>query len=148
MVVLIKAQGTIPEPIPTTLAMLLCDQVIVEAGSGKKTLVGVFDRMYAASVPFAYATGFSVFARLTDAEGRYTFKVDVVFLDEDRIIGGGSTEVVTAQDRLGFVDLVVRLPVMPFENYGKYEFQLHANDIYIGRTTLTVAPLAQAPKGS
>jgi len=32
-------------PIPVLMAMLLCDMVITDPDTGKKTLVGIFDRL-------------------------------------------------------------------------------------------------------
>lgn len=118
--------------------MLLCDQVITDAETGKKTLVGVFDAIHPENVPFLYAGGFSVYARLSDAEGKYLFKVEVVYLDEDKALSSIETAVLQAPDRLAFVDLVLRIGGMGFEKFGKYEFQLFANNVYIGRSTITV----------
>lgn len=125
--------------IPTVLAMLLCDQVITDAESTKKTLVGLFDSVFASQVPVLYAKGFSIFARLSDVEGKYNFRVDVVFLDEDKALGSVTTKEVIAPNRLGFVELIIVVSGIGFEKYGKYEFQLYANDVYVGRTTLIVA---------
>jgi hypothetical protein len=117
--------------------MLLCDQIIIEAGSGKKTLVGLFDSMHPPEVPFMLPSMW-VYARLSDAEGSYVFKAEIVHLDEDKIVGTAQTAPITAPHRLGFVDLTLQLQMVPFVKFGKYEFQLHANGIYIGRSTLTV----------
>ncbi len=124
--------------IPTVLAMLLCDQVITDAGSQKKTLVGLFDSVFTPQVPFLYVGGFSIFARLSDAEGKYNFRVDVVFLDDDKPLGSVTTNEVIAPNRLAFVELIMVVAGIGFEKYGKYEFQLYANDVYVGRTTLIV----------
>ncbi len=133
-------------PIPTVLAMLLCDLVITDAESKKKTLVGVFDRIYTPETPFVYPKGFSIYARLSDAEGVYTFKVEIVYLDEDKVIGSASVNDIKAPERLGIVELIMVLPVGAFEKFGTYEFQLYANDVYVGRTTLLVT--TPPPKGN
>jgi Family of unknown function (DUF6941) len=125
-------------PIPTVLAMLLCDLVITDAESKKKTLVGVFERMYTPETPFIYPRGFSIYARLSDAEGHYTFKVETLYLEDDKIVQTSSIHEFNAPERLGVVEIVMVLPVMGFEKLGTYEFQLYANEVYIGRTTLKV----------
>ncbi len=128
-----------PANIPSLLAILLCDQIIIEQGSGKKTLVGVFEEMWSAGEPIAHPVGF--FARITDLEGIYLFVIKVVRIAAD---GEIVVAVVNAQweqtitDRLANLDLALNLPVV-FPKFGKYEFQFFANEIYIGRAVLNVS---------
>ena len=62
---------------PFPLALLLCDSVIVDERSKKKTLVGVFNRVWAKQFPTTYSP-LTIYARLTDAQGRYDFRIDYV----------------------------------------------------------------------
>ena len=124
-------------PIPSIVAMLLCDHVITEAGSNKKTLIGVFDRWQLLKFPERLGT-FWIYARLTDAEGKYVFKLRFVYLDEDKFLMEAKTEEITAADRLASCELALPVPLMPVEKPGRYEIQLLANDVYIGRTTMSV----------
>jgi hypothetical protein len=128
--------------IPTVLALLLCDQVITDATSGKKTLVGLFDSMHPPNVPFP-APPFCIYARLSDAEGKYNFRVDIVHLEQDQKLGGVQVGEATAPDRLRFVDLVMQMPPGLPLTYGTYEFQLFANDVFIGRAIMLVQPPAK-----
>ncbi len=117
--------------------MLLCDQVITDAETGKKTLVGVFDSMRPPTAPFP-APPFAIYARLSDAEGKYTFRTDIVYLDADEKMGNIQVGEADAPDRLKFVDLIMRIPPGMALKYGTYEFQLYANDVFIGRITMRV----------
>ena len=110
---------------------------IIEQQGGKKTVVGIFDDLWAIQVPAGRAMGF--FARMTDLEGRYRFIIKVVRVSaEGEIVVGqvefGATELI--DDRLKNLDIAVNLPPLVFPTYGKYEFQLFANDVYIGRAVL------------
>ena len=67
--------------LPSVLAILLCDWIIIECGTGKKTLVGIFDELGSPSFPASRTVGF--YARLTDLEGSYHFNVRIVRLDGD-----------------------------------------------------------------
>ena len=123
--------------IPSVLAVLLCDTIIIEQGTGKKTLVGLFENLNAADFPTARPVGF--FARLTDMEGNYHFDVRVVRLDAEKeeLMVGAEFEY-KADDRLAILDVALNLPPVPFLTPGRYEFQLYADDgIYIGRAALT-----------
>ncbi len=123
--------------VPSVVAMLLCDNVITDAETKKKVLIGVFDRLNAAHFPAA-AAGFWVYARLTDAEGKYVFRLRFVFLDEDKPVAEARSNELAATDRLAFLELTFHVPVLPLEKPGRYEIQLYANDVYIGRTTMSV----------
>lgn len=123
--------------IPSVLAILICDTIIVDALTQKKTLVGLFDQVWSASFPTAQRLG--LYARLVDMDGEYKFIIRMVSLsDGESIIGFVETEVVKCLDRLGIIDLALNLPPVLFQRAGLYEFQLYANDDYIGRAVLKV----------
>lgn len=127
-------------PIPSVVAMLVCDSVITEAGTNKKTLVGVFDRWNVRELP-TNVSQFWVYTRLTDAEGKYIFQLKFVYLDEDKLLGEAHTSEISALDRLGFVELAFPVPFLGVEKAGRYEVQLYANDVFIGRSTMSVIAL-------
>ena len=117
--------------------MLVCDNVITEAGTNKKTLVGVFDHWNLPAIP-ANVPPFWVYARLTDAEGKYIFDLKFIYLDGEKRLAEARTSEISAIDRLGFIDLAIPLPFLPVEKAGRYEVQLYANDVFVGRTTMSV----------
>ena len=125
-------------PIPTVSVFLLCDQVIAETGTNKKSLIGMFDRLFVQQLPALHLQPVWVFAKLTDASGEYTFRVEIVKLESDKFIGRMVTPKSMIKDRLKPVDIVLRLPPFPLSELGTYEFQLFANDVWIGRTLLYV----------
>src|SRR5437899_3153524 len=112
-----------PPPIPSVLVFLVCDQVIQEAGTNKKSLIGMFDRIYAKQVPAAGGP-FWLFAKIVDAEGNYSFRIEVVKLETDKQIGRMDMPPMPVPDRLAGAELVLRIPMLPFEEYGTYEFNL------------------------
>jgi hypothetical protein len=125
-------------PIPSVIAMLVCDQVITEQGSGKKSLIGVFERLNA----FAFPTlaRLAIYAKLVDAAGQYEFRVRLVNLKNESRVAELKT---SAQIKEGITgELVINLGGIPFPEAGKYEFQLYANEIYLHRVTITVAQAA------
>ncbi|MEK7403640.1 MAG: hypothetical protein AAB225_00895 [Acidobacteriota bacterium] len=121
---------------PSVLAVLVCDSVIVDSQTGKQSLIGIFDNIHSVQAPFSQRLGF--YARMTDAEGEYKFVVRIVYLgDEEETVGGLETGAVVAANRLQVLNLALNLPPVPFPKFGRYEFQLLANDVYIGRTVIT-----------
>ena len=129
-------------PVPTVLAMLLCDQIITDATSKKKTLVGIFDRIVVSAMP-AKIGNFYLYARITDAEGGYTLSIRIVRLADEKIMVYAETEEKAVKDRLAFADLAVAIPPFGIDQAGRYEVQLFANEVYIGRVTTEVVPLKE-----
>jgi hypothetical protein len=129
-------------PVPTLVGMFLCDSVIQDAQTTKKSLIGIFTQVNA--IGFPTVVNVSVFARLTDAEGKYRFRLDVVNLNENKTIVSLPTPGdLEAPNQLAFVELVMQVQGLPIPSPGKYEFQLWGNDVYLGRTTMEALLLKQ-----
>ena len=127
---------TLMAPVPSVLAVLICDSVIIDSQTKKQSVIGIFDQVHSPNAPFFQRLGF--YARITDAEGEYKFTIRVVYLgDEEEVVGGLETETAVASDRLGILNLALNLPPLPFPKFGRYEFQLFANEVFIGRAVLT-----------
>jgi len=116
--------------------MLLCEIFITDAATGKKTLVGLFDRLTAPDFPMV-AQGFTLFARLTDMNGKYAVRFDLVSLEDEERMASFTAEMQSPPDRLATGDLAVQFPPgIKFERPGRYEFQMYADEVFIGRCTL------------
>lgn len=129
-------------PVPTLVSLLLCDTVIQDAVTSKKSLIGMFVQVNA--VAFPTTVNLALFARLTDAEGKYRFRTDVVNLNEDKtVLSLPPTVDLEAKDQLAFVELVMQIQGLPIPSPGKYEFQLWGNDVYLGRTVMDAVLMKQ-----
>lgn len=129
--------------IPTLLSALVCEQIIIETGTQKKTLVNVFDTLTSETLPAVRALG--IFVRLTDLDGSYKVEIRVVHVAglEERLIGKLTMKDVEVHEPGIFVDVALNLPPAAYQDYGRYEFQIWANDdLYLGRTFIDV----QRPK--
>ncbi|MFW5857161.1 MAG: DUF6941 family protein [Planctomycetota bacterium] len=135
-------------PLPVASAVLLADQIIVEAGSGKKTLVGVYSNIFAPRTPFWRHV--NLYAELTDAFGTYDLDLTAHHLDGNAVVASTCLEAVEAADRLRPLELVVRLPVA-FPGYGTYELRIaHEGRVFANRTVRVQPPPAgaEAPPAS
>lgn len=72
-------------PIPSVVAMLICDQVITEQVTNKKSLIGVFDKFFSPSYP-AILPRLAVYVKLADAVGSYLFRLRTVKLKDESAI--------------------------------------------------------------
>lgn len=125
-------------PIPKTNAMLICDYVITERGTNKKSLIGVFENIGAVTFPCTHFA-MSVYIKLTDAQGGYQFRLELVDLQSDVTIGKSEMpEEVTVPSPLDAHELVFNLRGVRFMHPGKYEFRIFANDRIFGQKKLVV----------
>lgn len=129
-------------PVPSVLAMLLCDQIIIDALTQKKSLIGIFDKLNVLSFPAGLNC--AVYAKLADAEGNYRFKIRVVHLKDERLMGEVTADGLV-KTMLESADVAVYLNGFVVPEPGKYEFQLFANEMYLSRTTLDAVQLGAPP---
>jgi len=115
---------------PSVQAFLVCDTIIVDQLTGKKSLIGTFTHLWAPNFPCQHPQ-MGVYFCFTDAEGTYEFELRLIFLDEDKVIGKASLSPITIQNRLEIHDLGVNLPSLVFPGPGRYEFRLYGNGHFI-----------------
>ena len=122
---------------PSKEAMLVCDQIITEAGTNKKTLVGIFEQIYTPKLPCTHSN-LSVYIKFTAALGTYQFRLELVDLHTNTVIGNGTLPNQTIEDKLTSYELVFNLRNLKFTNLGKYEFRIFADDELFGTKTFHV----------
>lgn len=124
-------------PHPALKAMLICERAIREAGTGKVTLVGIFDNISSTAFPFDFVGGLAVYARLTDAQGRYPIRLELVRLADEQAIGRAIVEA-EILDRMGSHEVTFNIGHVRFDRPGRYEFRLFANERFGGAIVLDV----------
>ena len=133
-------------PIPSVQAMLVCEKIIEEAGSGKKSLINLFTEVRSNGLPVSMAM--ALYVRLTDGEGMYVFKVDIVHLQTDKKIASATLPGIESTDRLRPMEVVILIPRIDFGEAGKYEFQIYANDVFLGHSSVDVGVAGAKPDAS
>jgi hypothetical protein len=123
--------------------MLLCDLTIREHGTGKISLIGVFEHISAGRFPVVHRA-LSVYAKLTDAEGDYTIRLDLVRLDDNQLIAQGTLKA-TFADRMSPGELIFNLENLALERPGHYEFRLYAEDRFVASKSFGVMQSGRAP---
>lgn len=119
---------------PKVNALLICDQVIVDKYSGKKSLIGIFENINAKKFPVQHPS-LAIYASLTDAAGVYSIKVTINELIENTIIGEATIPEMKFTDRLGLNEIIMNLQGLRFNQEGKYALNLYANDEIIATKT-------------
>ncbi len=123
--------------LPVVKAFLVCDYVIHEQDTNKKSCIGIFHQINAPRFPCRHGQ-LAIYANITDALGEYVFQLTLANLKDGGEIGNGSTPPLRIPDRLQTAELAFRLQNIVFPEPGKYEFRLVANDEQIAQKIVTV----------
>ena len=123
-------------PTPMVKSFLIADTVIQDRGTGKWTVVGLFDQIYAPAFPCIHPS-VAIYVRLTDAWGKYRVKIE--FRDhEDNCVSTFQGINLEVSDRLQGVEFGLATQGMPLKKPGRYQFQLFLNDEYVASAPLHV----------
>ena len=112
-----------PHP-PEVLAMILCDQIITDVHTNKKSLIGLFDQVETASLPCVLHE-LHVYVSLTDGHGRLPLVLTCIVGDGGDELFRGDSEVEFC-DPLQVVELQFIFPNARFPRAAEYRFQLSA----------------------
>lgn len=132
---------------PKCKAILLCDKTILEQGSNKISLIGVFQNFRLGTIP-GLTREAEVFCQITDAEGEYELRVEIHDLDGGEIIARAEGQPIEIPHRLMRANIIIPFPQIPIPHAGKYDFVLLANNCEIDRQTFTVSEIKGGEDGS
>ena len=122
---------------PILKAMLLCDQTLVEEGSHKRTLIGLFDRIKASQFPSTHPS-MSVYVQFREIEGTFSFALELYDLTEGKIMNRSVIKDFVVQNKSRDCELVFNLLSVRFEHAGEYEFRIYVNDLVFGQKSFSV----------
>lgn len=124
-------------PTPTVQAFLVCDQVIEDSLTKKKSLIGIFTHLQAASFPFQHQQ-MGLYFCLTDAQGPYHFDIDLIYLNSEQLICKATLPNIEIGDRLQISDFGINIPLLIFPAPGRYEFRLRMEGHLIAQKDFNV----------
>ena len=117
---------------PILKAMLLCDQTLVEEGTNKRSLIGIFDRITASTIPTVHPS-MSMYVQFREVEGTFDFTLELYDLGADKVLHRATVKDFKVQDRSRDCELVFNLISVRFERAGEYEFRIYINDAVFGQ---------------
>ncbi len=120
------------QPKPILKAMLLCDQTIVEEGTHKRTLIGLFDRIQSSQYPTVHPA-MSVYVQFREIEGIFEFTLELFDLAAGKAMNKALIKDFRVQDKSRDCELVFNLLSVRFDRPGDYEFRIFVNDNIFGQ---------------
>ncbi|MBQ27523.1 MAG: hypothetical protein CMH81_05205 [Nitrospiraceae bacterium] len=132
---------------PSLQAIVVCDTIIEDRNTGKKSLVGIFTHLASKAFPCNYPS-MSIYFCVTDAEGDYTFSLTLVHLDQNKQIAENTLPTITIKNRLQIVDYGITILHVQFQSPGRYDFRLFANNEFIGNKDFVVIQAKQPAQHS
>jgi hypothetical protein len=137
---LTQEERPLSKVVPVLVAALACDGAVADSATGKKTLVGIFDRVIVPTFPTQQPM--ALYMKLTDAEGSYKIEVRYVATNSGQELAKAAGQLELAS-RLGSFDFFIPLPPVQIPSEGRYEFQVWANGVYLGGTFIDAVTQAQ-----
>jgi hypothetical protein len=108
---------------PVALAMILCDAIHVDPGTGKRTLLGLFSVLFAREFPVTHPL-MAVYTCLTECHGKVPFTLRIVDVNEEREPVFEVSDEIDIGDPLGVAELDFRIGGLVFSAPGEYRCQL------------------------
>ena len=122
---------------PILKAMLLCDQTLVEEGTKKRSLIGLFDRVSTAQMPTVHPS-MSVYVQFREVEGVFDFTLELYDLAEGKALHKAMIKNFKVHERSRDCELVFNLLATRFEHPGEYEFRIYIDDTVFGQKSFQV----------
>ncbi len=125
-------------------AFLVCDHVIQDAQTGKKSLIGVFHELRAERYPAVHPQLW-IYANLTDGHGRYALEIRLVDVQEGSVLSRGEPPPLEIAGPLQVAELSAQLRNVGLPRPGLYEFHLLSNGQVLATKAVHATLLASPP---
>ena len=117
------------KPSPTGLAIVICDQIIEDKLTGKKSLIGIFNQIGTQSFPCRHPQ-ICVFVSLTEGRGQSAARLRIVH-DESSQVVAEVNGTIQFPDINAVVELNFNLVGLTFPEPGMYSIEFYCDDALI-----------------
>ena len=130
---------------PMGLALLVCDMVIQDRQTNKRSLIGLFDRLFANQFPCVHPQ-LSVFISLTSGRGTYQCEVRCRN-SEDGTPAFSAKGPMTMNDPMQVVEMVFNMQGVRFTEPGHYWLECLVDEVPVMMRRITVTKPEKKSKG-
>jgi hypothetical protein len=131
------------KPGPVGLAMVICDQILEDKLTNKKSLISIFNSIGTSQFPCRHPQ-LCVFVSLTEGQGESVAKLRIVHDETDKVL----TEIsgpIQFPDINAVVDLNFNLVGMEFPDPGLYSIEFYCDDLLVLERRFHVMQVQQPP---
>lgn len=122
---------------PMGLAMIICDQVITEASTNKKSLIGTFNQISAANFPCVHPK-FFVFVVLTGGHGKVNAELSCMDESQGDVKCFGTSGPLEFKSPTDVVELVFGLNAVHFQHPGNYRMDFSCDGAIVLQRPFTI----------
>jgi hypothetical protein len=122
--------------VPSLVSFLICDQVIDDKLSNKKSAIGIFNTIIVPRLPTAIHQ-MAILASVTEITGRAELELRLI-RDTDNAVLFSGRGAVDAPNPLAVVDLLFAMQGIQIAEPGQYGFELLAGGALLGRRRFQV----------
>jgi hypothetical protein len=127
---------------PSVVSLLLCDQVIDDKLTGKKSAIGIFNTIMASQIPTTIQQ-MVILASVTEISGQAGVELRLIRDTDNQMLFGGKGTV-EAPNPLAVVDLLFAMHGVHIPEAGQYAFELLSGGELLARRRFQVR-LRQRP---
>jgi hypothetical protein len=133
------------QPTPSGLAIVVCDQVIEDKLTNKKSLIGIFNSIANTNFPCRHPT-LCVFVSLTEGRGSYQARVRIVN-EETQAPVTEITGPIEMPDVNTVVEIVFNFIGLEFPEPGLYSIEFYCADALVLERRFHAMQIEPPPKG-
>nr|CAX68893.1 hypothetical protein JG1_0070 [uncultured bacterium] len=131
------------KPMPIPLSMIVCDTIIEDKKTNKKSLIGMFSNVATGQVPCVLPR-FGIFISLTEGIGHYDCMVKCLRSNDNSLIGQ-TLGAVDFNDRRQVVEIALDITGLAIPQYGDYRFEFYCDqELLISRKFSVSLPASQS----
>ena len=135
----------VPEiPPPMLLAAMVCDTVIIDARTGKGTVVGIFDMINALEYPVRHDR-LCVFCQLTNGRGRVDVHADIIDLEDDEKLLYRNQVQAEFVDVRQVANVILEFVGLVFPHPGEYRVQVLTGTDFLGERRILCKLIVPKP---
>jgi len=133
------------KPAPTGIAIVICDQIIEDKLTGKKSLIGIFNQIATQSFPCRHPQ-VCVFVSLTEGRGQCAARLRIVHDESDHVVAEVNGNIQFPDVHM-VVELNFSLVGLVFPEPGVYAIEFYCDDALVLERRFQVSHIkpAQGP---
>jgi hypothetical protein len=129
---------------PMGIALIVCDEIIEDRHTGKKTLVGLFSRIHAKAFPAVHPK-MNLFISFDNAKGHYHSAIRIIREKTSEIIAEAKGEI-TVKSPIDVTEMNIAFINLKFPETGVYNIEFYCEDELVLQRRFVVADIPPQQK--